>query len=131
MQWKRKVLVQRMVEAVQRDRHRSVPIQDIFDVYGVHFTTETMQILEDGIQQSLRNFCRMLMDVLSTWDADFGYRHDSAVLSRRASLAVSHAPSCLWGSLGTTDLCQTTVRSRLLRAVDGLWNTHAKPAIES
>lgn len=129
-QWKRMLLVQRMIEEVQRDHRRAVPIQDIFDVYGVHFTTETMYILEDGIQQSLRNFCRMLTDVLSTWDTGFSSRYDISVLSRRVSLAVSHAPSCLWGSLDTTDLCQTTVHSRLLRAVDGLWNTHAKPAIE-
>jgi len=130
-QWKRKLLVQRIVESVQRDRRRAVPFQDIYEVHGVHFTTETMRILEDGIQQSLRNFCRMLMDIISTWDSDFFSRHDKAVVSKRAALVVSHAPSCLWGSLDTMELSQLTVHSRLMRAVDGLWNTHAKPAIES
>jgi hypothetical protein len=130
-QWKRKALVQRMIEEVHREHRFAVPIQEIFEVYGVHFTTETMRILEDGIQQSLRNFCRMLMDVLYTWDTEFSYRHDNAMLSRRVSLAVSHATSCLWGSVDTTDLCQATVHARLVRAVNGLWNTHAKPAIAS
>jgi hypothetical protein len=130
-QWKRKVLVQRMSEIVQREKRLTIPIQDISDVYGVHFTTETMQILEDGIQQSLRNFCRMLKDTLSTWDADRCPRRDDVLNSKRVSLLVSHAPSCLWGSLDTNELCEATVHARVLRAVEGLWNTHAKPAIES
>jgi hypothetical protein len=131
VQWKRKALVQRMLDSIKRERRRSVPIQDIFEIYEVHFTIETMNILESGIQQSLRNFCRMLADVLSAWDADFSHRPDHSVLASRATLATNHAPSCLWSSLDSADMCQNTVHSRLLKAVEGLWNTHAKPAIAS
>ena len=131
VQWKRKAFVQRMLDSIVTEKRRCVAIHDIFEVYGVHFTTETMNILEDGIQQSLRNFCRMLMDVLSAWDSDFSHRSDRSALASRATLAANHAPSCLWSSLDSTDMCQNTVHSRLVRAVEGLWNTHAKPAIES
>jgi hypothetical protein len=131
VQWKRKALVQQMMDSIRREKRRSVPIQDIFEVYGVHFTIETMNILESGIQQSLRNFCHMLTDVLSAWNSDFGNRLDLAVLESRATLAANQAPSCLWSSLDSADMCQNTVHSRLIKAVEGLWNTHAKPAIES
>jgi hypothetical protein len=130
-QWKRKILVQKMIHSIDADQRRAVAIEDIFDVHGVHFTTETMRIMEDGIQQSLRNFCRVLMHIIATWDASVFHKQDGACNCRRISLAVSHAPSCLWGSLDTTDLCYATVHARLVCAVDGLWNTHAKPAIEA
>ena len=130
-QWRRKELVQLMADAVMREGRRTVPIRDIFDVYGVHFTIETMQIVEQGIQQSLRNFCRILQDVLSVWDADFADRHDLAMLRSRVDIAAEQARLCLWSSLDSSDLSQQVVHSRLVRAVEGLWNSHAKPAIES
>ena len=69
-QWRRKRRVQRMMEAIHSQRLRIISINEILDNYDVRFTSETMRLIENGIQQSLRNFCRLLCDVLSSWDSD-------------------------------------------------------------
>jgi hypothetical protein len=130
-QWRRKRRVQRMMEAIHSQRLRVISINEILDNYDVRFTSETMRLIENGIQQSLRNFCRLLCDVLSSWDSDMVGAQDVQAQRARLDLAVEQAPYCLWASIDTVNLNMQTVYSRALQAVNGLWKTHALPAIEA
>ena len=130
-QWKRKRRVQRMMESIHAHRLRFVAINEVFDKYEVRFTSETMRLFENGIQQSLRNFCRLLRDVLSSWDADMAGVQDVQIQRACLDLAVEQAPYCLWASIDTVNLNFHTVAARALQAVNGLWKTHAVPAIDA
>ena len=83
-----------MIESVQSDNRRAVLIQDIFAMYGVHFTTETMRILEDGIR-NLSATCRMLLNLVSTWDTDFHADMTKSSLATECRWRQpTHRPAC-------------------------------------
>ena len=130
MQWKRKCLVETMTARLLKEQVRAVPIFDIADEYGVHFTHETMKIVEDGIQQSLRNFCEMTHGTLKMWERDVSERGDVLFQQHRVELAVGQSHCCLWGSLDSMDTSPRTVHLRATEAVRRLWQAHAVPAIE-
>lgn len=129
-QWRRKQTVGRMMATITREGNRIVPIDDIKAVFNVRFTPQTMRIIEDGIKQSLRNFFKLLMEVLGSWRA---VQHRAAPLDAQTSRivhAIEEAQLLLWDSLDGENTNSATVHRRALTAVASLWTRHAIPAIE-
>lgn len=129
-QWRRKQTVGNMMATITREGQRVVAIDDIKAVFNVRFTPQTMRIIEDGIKQSLRNFFKLLMEVLGSWRA---VQHRAAPLDAQTSRighALEEAQRLFWNSLDGEDTNAATVQRRALSAVASLWTRHALPAIE-
>lgn len=122
--------MQRLVETLEREAEESggcagVSFEGIRDTHGVLFPPDTMECLISAVRHGLNNFARMLPGTIAMVRPS---RRDHEQ-ECRLEVFVTCAGRSIWNALdaGPAD----TMRERALQAVDGVWATHAVPAIQT
>lgn len=110
--------------------HSSVPFDTITRHFGIFLTSQTRQNVYIGVKSSLDNFVRLLSDTCEVAeDANHMAPPRDSHSIRLAGLR-ERAGSFLWESIDTPDLSSGSIRKRALAAVNRLWITDAKSAID-
>ena len=122
--------MQRLVDTLEREAEESggcagVSFGAIRGVHGVLFPPDTMECLVSAVRHGLNNFARMLPGTIAMVRPT---RRDHEQ-ECRLQVFVTCAGRSIWNALdaGSVD----TMLERAVQAVDGVWATHAVPAIQT
>lgn len=126
--------MRKMVARIRSDAERSggmdgVAFADIRDVHRVLLPPDTMTSLVAALRNGLNNFASLLSgSVRIVAPSTVASHFETGV--RLTALVESVGPA-LWGAMDSGSIDAAAMHTRVVAAVDDLWNTHAVAAIHS
>lgn len=124
--------MQRLVETLEREAEESggcagVSFDGIRGVHGVLFPPDTMECLTSAVRCGLNNFVRVLIVSIAMVRPPPSHRdHEQEC---RLEVFKTCAGRSIWNAIDAGPA--ETMLERAVQAVDGVWATHAVPAIQS
>ena len=121
--------LRRMASLLETCSVEGVAFEDIVKIHGVTFTSNTLTRLTHEIQSNLNIFANSLKDAVIRVDPQVDITIEMEL--RLRALTESVGPT-LWNAIDAGEkIDHVAVQSRMISAVDALWNAHAISAIQA